>query len=117
MESDATSTDAHRTASGTLAEITRMLADVVGEEFLLADEVTMETTFNDDLALESIEFVALAERLHQRYGAAADLMGFLAENDMEQILAMSVGDLVAHIDRVTRTALAQAARPRPASAA
>ncbi|MBW5485373.1 acyl carrier protein [Streptomyces bambusae] len=102
----------------TLAEITRMLVEIVGDEFLLADEVTMMTTFNEDLALESIEFVALAERLHERYGAEVDLMGFLAEKDMEAILAMSVGDLVAHIDRVTRAALgSRAAGPHPAPAA
>ncbi|MFJ7159907.1 acyl carrier protein [Streptomyces sp. NPDC101118] len=106
-------------ATGTLGEITRMLVEVVGDEFLLADEVTMKTTFNDDLALESIEFVALADLLHRRYGLEVDLMGFLAEKDMEEILAMSVGDLVTHIDRVTRAALtartAPAARPAPAA--
>jgi acyl carrier protein len=75
----------------------------------------MKTTFNEDLALESIEFVALAELLHERYGTEVDLMGFLAEKDMEAILAMSVGDLVTHIDRVTRTALSARSilRPRP----
>lgn len=105
--------------TSTLAEITRMLVAIVGDEFLLADEVTMKTTFNEDLALESIEFVALAELLHERYGTEVDLMGFLAEKDMEAILAMSVGDLVVHIDRVTRRALsARTGRPpRPASAA
>ncbi|MFI5979440.1 acyl carrier protein [Streptomyces sp. NPDC051555] len=84
-----------------LAEITGMLVEIVGDEFLLAEEVSMGTTLNDDLALESIEFVALAEQLHERYGADVDLMGFLAEKDMEAILAMSLGDLVTHIGRVT----------------
>ncbi|MFJ7209088.1 acyl carrier protein [Streptomyces sp. NPDC098789] len=83
-----------------LAEITGMLVEIVGDEFLLAEEVSMGTTLNDDLALESIEFVALAEQLHERYGADVDLMGFLAEKDMEAILALSLGDLVTHIGRV-----------------
>lgn len=93
-------------ASDILAEITGMLVRIVGDEFLLADEVTMKTTFNEDLALESIEFVALAELLHERYGSRVDLMGFLAEKDMEAILAMSVGDLVDHITRIAHDALA-----------
>ncbi|MCB5182409.1 acyl carrier protein [Streptomyces antimicrobicus] len=97
-------------ASAVLAEITAMLVEIVGDEYLLADEVTPATTFNEDLALESIEFVALAELLHQRYGDGVDLMGFLAEKDMEEVLAMSVGDLVEHIALSTsRTA------PRSAS--
>ncbi|MFJ3925959.1 acyl carrier protein [Streptomyces sp. NPDC090022] len=97
-----------------LAEITGMLVEIVGDTFLIAEEVTMATTFNEDLALESIEFVALAELLHQRYGAEVDLMGFLAEKDMEEILAMSVGDLVEHISRLTHASLAS--RPVPATA-
>ncbi|WP_251016927.1 phosphopantetheine-binding protein [Streptomyces sp. ISL-1] len=85
------------TAEQILADITAMLVETVGDEFLLAEEVTLKTTFNEDLALESIEFVALAELLQQRYGAAVDLIAFLAEKDMEEILAMTVGDLVSHI--------------------
>ncbi|MER7661709.1 MULTISPECIES: phosphopantetheine-binding protein [unclassified Streptomyces] len=85
------------TAEHILAEIIAMLVETVGDDFLLEEEVTADTTFNQDLALESIEFVAFAELLQQRYGTAVDLMAFLAEKDMEEILAMTVGDLVVHI--------------------
>ncbi|MEV6953809.1 acyl carrier protein [Streptomyces sp. NPDC051183] len=98
-------------ATDILAEITGMLVEIVGDEFLLAEEVTMRTSFNDDLALESIEFVALAELLHHRYGAGVDLMGFLSEKDMDGILAMSVGELVTHIGRITHASLARGAAP------
>ncbi|GGS11197.1 acyl carrier protein [Streptomyces nojiriensis] len=104
-------------ATDILAEITGMLVEIVGDEYLLAEEVTMKTTFNEDLALESIEFVALAELLHHRYGADVDLMGFLAEKDMDAILAMSVGELVTHIGRITHTSLARAAAGSPAASA
>ncbi|MFD4133234.1 acyl carrier protein [Streptomyces goshikiensis] len=99
------------TADTILTEIIGMLVEIVGDEFLLSEEVTMRTTFNEDLALESIEFVALAELLHHRYGSDVDLMGFLAEKDMDAILAMSVGELVTHIGRVTHASLARAASP------
>lgn len=99
-------------AADILAEITGMLVEIVGDEHLLADEVTMKTTFNEDLALESIEFVALAELLHHRYGAEVDLMGFLSEKDMDGILAMSVGELVTHIGRITHASLTHATRTR-----
>ncbi|MFD8794748.1 acyl carrier protein [Streptomyces vinaceus] len=95
------------TTTDILAEITGMLVEILGDEFLIAEEVTMSTSFNEDLALESIEFVALAELLYERYGSEVDLMGFLAEKDMEAILAMSVGDLVTHIGLVTHTSLAR----------
>ncbi|WP_327134935.1 acyl carrier protein [Streptomyces sp. NBC_01343] len=95
------------TTTDVLAEITGMLVEILGDEFLLAEEVTMSTSFNEDLALESIEFVALAELLHERYGSGVDLMGFLAEKDMDAILAMSVGELVAHISLITHVSLAR----------
>ncbi|MYT25263.1 acyl carrier protein [Streptomyces sp. SID7760] len=95
------------TTTDVLAEITGMLVEILGDEFLIAEEVTMSTSFNEDLALESIEFVALAELLYERYGSEVDLMGFLAEKDMDAILAMSVGDLVTHIGQVTRASLAR----------
>lgn len=82
-------------------EITDMLVSVVGEELLIVGEIGPATTFNDDLALESIEFVALAELLQERYGSSVDFLGFLAEKDIDQILAMSVGELAVHVDRVT----------------
>lgn len=84
-----------------LEEITGMLVQVAGDELLVVGEITPATTFNDDLALESIEFVALAELLQQRYGATVDLLGYLAEKDLDQILAMTVGELATHIARVT----------------
>ncbi|WP_405758639.1 MULTISPECIES: acyl carrier protein [unclassified Streptomyces] len=102
-------------ATDVLAEITGMLVEILGDEFLLAEEVTMSTSFNEDLALESIEFVALAEQLHQRYGSEVDLMGFLAEKDMDSILAMSVGDLVTHITRITHASLARTSATVPAA--
>ncbi|WP_433335941.1 acyl carrier protein [Spirillospora sp. CA-294931] len=89
-----------------LAEVVGMIVDVVGEDFLLDVEVGPETTFNDDLALESIEFVALAERLRAHYGDGVDIAGFIAGMDLDQIMTMTVGDLVAHIE----------ARPVPAGA-
>lgn len=105
------------TADQILAEITAMLVETVGDEFLLAEEVSLTTTFNEDLALESIEFVALAELLQKRYGASVDLMALLAEKDMEQILAMTVGDLVSHIAGAPGAAEAPGALAAPDAAA
>ncbi|GAA2585224.1 acyl carrier protein [Actinomadura fulvescens] len=86
------------TGTDVLAEVVRMLVDVVGEDFLLELEVGPDTTFNEDLALESIEFVVLAERLRRHYGERVDLPAFIAGMDLDQIMRMTVGDLVRHIE-------------------
>ena len=80
-----------------LAELTGMLVEVIGEDFLMDVEVSSETTFNEDLALESIEFVALAEKLQERYGEQVDFPAFLAGLDIEEIMALTVGELVTYV--------------------
>ncbi|MFC9972956.1 acyl carrier protein [Spirillospora sp. NPDC127200] len=85
-------------SSDVLAEVVGMLVEVVGEDFLLDTEIGPDTTFNDELALESIEFVALAEKLQERYGGRVDFAAFIAGMDLDEIMNMTVGDLVRHIE-------------------
>jgi acyl carrier protein len=80
-------------------DITAILVDVIGDEFLLEIEVTPETTFSHDLELESIEFVAVAEKLQERYAGRVDLTAFLAGLEIDEILALSVGQLAGHVAR------------------
>jgi acyl carrier protein len=72
---------------------------VIGDEFLVDIEITPDTTFSRDIELESIEFVALAERLRQRYGGRVDFTSFLAGLSIDEILGLTVGALAAHIIR------------------
>jgi len=95
--------DAGSHADTVLAELTVFLVDIVGDELLVTGEVTREARFTEDLALESIEFVALAERVQARYGEGVDLIGLLAEMDIDEIMDMSVGHLVDHIVAHTGT--------------
>ncbi len=101
-------------ADGVLAEVVRALVEVVGDDFLLEVEVGPETTLNGTLALESIEFVALAERLRMRYGAAVDPVALVAGMDLDQIIGMTVGDLVEHIESRLGSVPPGSARQRPA---
>jgi acyl carrier protein len=89
------------TAAGTdtssdavLGEVRTLLVDVIGEDYLLDVEIERETLFHDDLEIESIEFVALAERLLDRYGERVDFVGWLADKELDEIIGMTVGDLV-----------------------
>ena len=61
-----------------LDEITSILGEVLGEEFLLDGEITAQTSFSEDLALESIEFVELSEKLQEHYGQRVNLVNFIA---------------------------------------
>ncbi|MFD0688996.1 acyl carrier protein [Actinomadura fibrosa] len=88
--------------SDVMAEVVLMLTEVVGEDFLLDVEVGPATTFGDDLALESIEFVALVDRLRGHYGDRVDFPRFIAALDLDQIMNLTVGDVVGHIESAIR---------------
>jgi len=80
-----------------LATISRLLVEIIGEEYVLDLEIGMDTAFNADLELESIEFVALATKLRETYGDRVDFVSFLAGKEVGEIIALQVGDLVTYI--------------------
>lgn len=77
-----------------LADLEQILIDVIGEDLLLDGPLTMATSFDQDLQLESIEFVALSEKLLETYGEQVDFVGWLAEMELDDIIALTVGQLV-----------------------
>jgi len=77
-----------------LGEVAEMLREVIGEEYVVDMEITMDTSFNEDLELESIEFVTLADRMRGSYGEQVDFVGFLAEMDVDRVINMQVGEVV-----------------------
>lgn len=82
------------TQEAVLAELEAILLDVIGDDLLLDGPLTMETSFDQDLQLESIEFVALSEKLLETYGDQVDFVGWLAEMELDEIIALTVGQLV-----------------------
>jgi acyl carrier protein len=82
-----------------LADLATTLREVIGEAWAEDVEITRATSFNRDLELESIEFVALAEKLQEQYGARVDFATWLADKELDQIIALSVGEVVDFIRR------------------
>jgi acyl carrier protein len=79
-----------------LDEVRRMLVEVIGDDYVEASEVQLHTVFQGDLDVESIEFVALGEVLQERY-SEVDFTDWLSTMDVDEIIALTVGDLVNHI--------------------
>jgi acyl carrier protein len=80
-----------------LDEVRNLIGEVIGEEYLLDLDIDMETSFNDDLEIESIEFVALAEALQLRYGESLDFIGWMSGMDLDAIIDLTVGELVSFV--------------------
>jgi acyl carrier protein len=82
---------------GVFDEVAAIVKDVIGEDFLLEREITPDTSFSQDLALESIEFVELSEKLQLRFGPRANLATFIAGMDIDAIMDITVGELTGYI--------------------
>jgi acyl carrier protein len=80
-----------------LRVVEKLVLEIAGDELLLAGPITMTTSFNADLELESIEFVALAEKLQQHYGAGVDFVGWISKKELDAIIQLTVGELVEFI--------------------
>ena len=80
-----------------LAEVRAMLTEIIGAEYALDLDINMDTSFDADLELESIEFVKLATMLAEWYGDRVDFVGFLATKDLNEIIEMKIGTLVTYI--------------------
>ena len=82
--------------AGLLAEFVAMLKDVTAEDDGWAARITAATRLERDLQLESVELVALGELLRSRYGDGVDLYAFFAGLDIDQIIELTVGDVLAY---------------------
>jgi acyl carrier protein len=87
-----------------LITLTRLLREVTGEDSEWAAAITPASRLEGDLRLESVEVAALADRLAETYGERADLLGFLAGLDIDQLIGLTVADVAAYV-------AGQAARP------
>jgi acyl carrier protein len=80
-----------------LGEIDGMLRTILDEYGLDDAEIGMDTRFHDDLELESIDLVTLAGKLEERYGSQVNFAEFIADLDIEEIIALTVGRLVQYV--------------------
>jgi acyl carrier protein len=84
-------------ADTVLGEIDGMLRGILDEYGLDDAEIAMDTKFHDDLELESIDLVTLAGKLEERYGSSVNFAEFIAELELEEIIALTVGKLVEYV--------------------
>ncbi len=82
-----------------LEKVARMIREVIGEDWVEDVPIELGTSFARDLELESIEFVALAEKLQAAYGGRVDFAGWLSTMDLDQIIGLRVGQVVEFIAR------------------
>jgi acyl carrier protein len=93
-----------------IGEISRIVTEVIGAEYLVDTEISAATTFARDLDLESVEFVALTAKLQALYGTKVDFVAFIAELELDEINDLTVGQLAGYIGRCLAAATREASR-------
>jgi acyl carrier protein len=73
--------------------IVEMLTAATGEDDDWAAGLTPASRLEEDLWLESMEMLALGASLRERYGV--DLPAYLAGLEIDELIALTVGDLAA----------------------
>jgi acyl carrier protein len=79
-----------------LATVARLIREVIDEPWIEELPITMDTSLSD-LEMESIEFVALAEKIRSRFGNEAEFIAWLGEMELDEIIGLRVGQLVEFI--------------------
>lgn len=82
----------------TVDVLASMIEKVIGEDWDPDQVITAATSFSEDLELESIEFVALAEELQEHYGAGLNFVDWLSSKEIDEIIHLKVGDVAEFID-------------------
>jgi acyl carrier protein len=73
------------------------IRSTVNEDWIEDFEIGPETRFNDDLELESVEFVKIADALQAHFGTQLDIVGWLSGKSIQELIGLSVGDLTGFI--------------------
>jgi acyl carrier protein len=76
-----------------IREITVVIREAVAEDWIQDFEIGADTSFNDDLELESIEFVTIAAGLQRHFGEQVNLIGWLSTKAFDELIALRVGNI------------------------
>jgi acyl carrier protein len=80
-------------------EIRAILATVLDLSDVDDMEIELSDSLTNDLGLESIDLVAIGQMLTERYGEQVNLAAYLADQDIDDVIELTVGGLVDFVVR------------------
>lgn len=69
------------------------IIEVVGQEFYEESDITLDSTFAEDIEIESTELLEISEKLMETY-ENVDFVAWLSDMDLEDIVEISLRDFV-----------------------
>lgn len=86
-----------QTPEAILALVIQTIRETINEDWIIDAEIDQATRFNDDLEIESIEFIKIAAAIQQHFGQQLDVSGWLSGKSIHELISLSVGDLSAYV--------------------
>lgn len=83
------------------------MTQLSGEIAILVQEVTGETgigpqtRLDGDLLIDSLELAALNQLVRSRYGENVDLLGFVTNLELDEMIELTVADVAGFIEGTT----------------
>lgn len=91
------STDMTNQSDEILEDVIRIIRQSIGEDWIREYEIDAGTRFNDDLELESIEFVTIASGLESHFGAEVRFIDWVSSKSFDELITLTVGDVAQFI--------------------
>jgi acyl carrier protein len=70
------------------------LRDVVGDWYFEECQIGLDSTFAEDIQLESMEVMEVAEKLMDAYEGRVDFVAWFADMELEVLVELTVGHIV-----------------------
>lgn len=80
-----------------LTVVIEKIRSTINEDWVEDFEIDSDTRFNNDLELESIEFVKIADALQAHFGGQLGIIDWLSGKSIDELIGLSVGSLVEYI--------------------
>lgn len=85
------------TSDPVLAVVVETIRRTIDEDWIEDFDIGPQTRFSEDLEIESIEFVKVADALQVHFGSGIDLIGWLSGKSIHELIQLNVGDIASHI--------------------
>lgn len=78
-------------------QIADLLCAAVGEDPAWRAALAPGTRLDGDLFLDSIELAALAAALRERFGPRVDLVGYVADLELDAVIELTLAQVAAYV--------------------
>ncbi|MDR2587094.1 MAG: acyl carrier protein [Coriobacteriales bacterium] len=84
------------------AQIVDIVIEIIGEDAASFLVFTKESSFINDLEMDSIQVIRLSKRVNELYGDQVDLIGWLSKRPVNELLTLTIGDVSSFVEEGSR---------------